>query len=246
MNTVKSLMKGLQALDLVRSSVEPVRTIDIAERLEIDKGAASRTLQTLVQAGYANKTQDRRYVPGEKLRPEPPPPQLVGVVRLRERAHALLRELADFAGECAHLAILAGDRVLYLDKIESPQSLRVDQPIGTLAPLHCTALGKVFLAFAGAPLPPRLEPYTPRTVTDPQLLAAHVRSIAQQGYSVDDEEFALGVRCVAAPLRDELGRVVGAIGISGPTARVSLERLSELGARVRQVADGYGREEEES
>jgi IclR family transcriptional regulator, acetate operon repressor len=237
---VKSLLKGLQALDLVRLSAEPVRTIDIAERLEIDKGAASRTLQTLVRAGYANKTPDRRYVPGEKLRPEPP--QLVSVVRLRERAHALLRELADFAGECAHLAILAGDRVLYLDKIESPQSLRVDQPIGTLAPLHCTALGKVFLAFAGTPVPPRLEPHTPRTLTDPQLLAAHLRSIAQQGYSVDDEEFALGVRCVAAPLRDELGRVVGAIGISGPTARVSLERLSELGVRVRKVADGYGRE----
>jgi IclR family transcriptional regulator, acetate operon repressor len=242
-NTVKSLMKGLQALDLVRASVQPVRTIDIAERLEIDKGAASRTLQTLVQAGYANRTQDRRYVPGEKLRPEQPP-QLVGVVRLRERAHALLRELADFAGECAHLAILAGDRVLYLDKIESPQSLRVDQPIGTLAPLHCTALGKVFLAFAGAPIPPRPEHYTPRTITDPQLLAAHVRSIAQQGYSVDDEEFALGVRCVAAPLRDESGRVVGAIGVSGPTARVSLERLAEMGARVRLVADGYGRETE--
>jgi IclR family transcriptional regulator, acetate operon repressor len=238
---VKSLLKGLQALDLVRRSAEPVRTVDIAERLEIDKGAASRTLQTLVQAGYANRTHDRRYVPGEKLRSEQPP-QLVSVVRLRERAHALLRELADFAGECAHLAILAGDRVLYLDKIESPQSLRVDQPIGTLAPLHCTALGKVFLAFAGVPVPQRLESYTPRTVTDPQLLAAHVRSIAQQGYSVDDEEFALGVRCVAAPLRDELGRVVGAIGISGPTARVSLERLSELGARVREVADGYGPE----
>jgi len=237
---VKSLLKGLQVLDLVRLSAEPMRTVDVAERLEIDKGAASRTLRTLVEAGYANRTPDRRYVPGDKLRPEQPP-LLVSVVRLAERAHTLLQELSDSSGECAHLAILAGDRVLYLDKVESPQSLRVDQPIGTLAPLHCTALGKVFLAFGGTPVPPRLERFTPRTVTDPQLLAAHLRSMALQGFSVDDEEFALGVRCVAAPLRDDAGRVIGALGISGPTARVSLERLTELGARVREVAGRYGR-----
>jgi DNA-binding IclR family transcriptional regulator len=237
---VKSLMKGLQVLDLVRLSAEPMRTMDIAERLEIDKGAASRTLRTLVEAGYADRTGDRRYVPGRKLRSEQAP-LLVSVARLSERTHVLLRELAGFSGECAHLAILAGDRVLYLDKVESPQSLRVDQPIGTLAPLHCTALGKVFLAFAGAPVQQRLERYTPRTIVEPQLLAAHLRGLALQGYSEDDEEFALGVRCVAAPLRDEAGQVVGAIGISGPAARVSLERLSELGARAREVAKGHGR-----
>ena len=241
MTTVKSLLKGLRALDLVRASGDPVRTTDVAGQLAIDKGAASRTLQTLVAAGYVEQTRDRRYVPGEKLRLGQSP-QLVDMVRLRERAHDLLQALVDFGGECAHLAVLAGDQALYLDRVESPQSLRVDHPVGTLAPLHCTALGKVFLAFGGAPIPQRLERYTPRTVTDAHLLAAQLRSFGPQGYSIDDEEFAQGVRCVAAPLRAESGYVVGAIGISGPAARISLERLFELGAQVCKVARGYGHE----
>jgi DNA-binding IclR family transcriptional regulator len=136
--------------------------------------------------------------------------------------------------------VLAGDRVLYLDAVESQQSLRVDNPIGTLAPVHCTALGKVFLAFAGAPIPEQLERMTQRTVTEPQLLAAHLRSMATLGYTTDDEEYTLGVRCIAAPLRDESGRVIAAIGVSGAAARISLDRLPELGAEVRRVAERYG------
>jgi IclR family transcriptional regulator, acetate operon repressor len=241
-STLRSLMRGLQALDLVRASAEPVRTIDLAERLKMDKGSASRTLRALEAAGYVERTAQRRYAPGKKLRPGPPP-QGIDVVRLRERAQPLLEELVAFGRECAHLAVLAGDRVLYLDRVESGQSLRVDHPVGMLAPLHCTALGKAFLAFAGVPIPARLERHTPRTVVDPQLLAAHLKSVAPQGYTVDDEEFALGVRCVAAPLRGEAGQVVGAIGLSGPVSRISLERLAELGAKVREVAASYGRKQ---
>lgn len=241
MSTLKSLMRGLQALDLVRASDGPVRTTDVADQLRMDKGSASRTLRALVDAGYLERTLERRYAPGRKLREAGPPAQAVDVVGLRERAQPLLQELVAFGHECAHLAVLAGERVLYLDRVESGQSLRVDHPVGMLAPLHCTALGKVFLAFAGAPIPARLERHTPRTLIDVELLAAHLKSIAPQGYTLDDEEFAPGVRCVAAPLRGEAGQVVGAIGLSGAVPRISLERLAELGAKVREVAASYGR-----
>jgi IclR family transcriptional regulator, acetate operon repressor len=242
MATVKSLRRGLQALDLVLESAGPVRTVDVAERLSMDKGSASRTLRTLLEAGYLEQDAQRRYAPGRKLRASAAPsPQAVDVVRLRERALPLLQELVALGRECAHLAVLAGDRALYLDRIESGQPLRVDHPPGTLAPLHCTALGKVFLAFAGAPIPAHLERHTPRTLTDPPLLAAHLKTLARQGYTVDDEEYALGVRCVAAPLFGEDGRVVGAIGLSGPAPRIALERLAELGPKVREIAARYGR-----
>jgi DNA-binding IclR family transcriptional regulator len=228
-------MRGLRTLDLVRSSAEPVRTVDVAERLKMDKGSASRTLRALVEAGYVERTVHRRYAPGRKVRAGPAP-QAVDVARLLERAQPLLQELVAFGRECAHLAVLAGERVLYLDRVESGQTLRVDSPVGLLAPLHCTALGKVFLAYAEVPIPAKLDRHTPRTLVDREVLAAHLRSIAPQGYTVDDEEFALGVRCVAAPLRSEAGQVVGAIGLSGPVPRISLERLAELGAKVREVA----------
>lgn len=242
MNTVQALMKGLRTLDLVRASVGPVRATEVAAQLDIDKASASRILHTLAEAGYLKQTLDRRFAPGAKLLPAQAP-QLVEIVRLREHAGSLLARLVERSQECAHLAVLAGDRTLYLDAVESQHRLRVDHPPGTLAPLHCTALGKVFLAFAGAPIPERLERHTPRTITDPELLAAHLRSLAGQGYTTDDEEYAVGVRCVAAPLRDGAGRVIAAIGVSGAAARISLDTLAELGAFVRAEADGFGRGE---
>jgi DNA-binding IclR family transcriptional regulator len=236
---VKSLLKGLQALDLVRASADPVRTVDVAKALGVDKASASRILGTLAAAGYLERTARRRYTPGDRLRPGPSP-QLVDVLRLREQAQPLLHELVRLGSECAHLAVLAGDRVLYLDKVEAPQTLRVDQPIGALAPLHCTALGKVYLAFAAVPLPARLERHTARTLTEPRSLAAHLRRATALGYTTDDEEFTVGVRCVAAPLLDEAGRVVGAIGLSGPAPRIPPKRLAELGPGVREVAARFG------
>jgi len=240
MNAVQALLRGLRALDLVRASAVPVRATDVATHLHMDKGSASRTLHTLGQAGYLEQTRDRRFVPGPKLLPAQAP-QLVEIVRLREHAGSLLARLVDRSRECAHLAVLAGDRTLYLDAVESQQRLKVDHPPGTLAPLHCTALGKVFLAFGGAPIPEQLERHTQRTITDREVLAAHLRSLASRGYTVDDEEYAVGVRCVAAPLRDDAGRVIAAVGVSGAAARISLETLAELGAFVREVADGFGR-----
>ncbi len=239
MNPVQALLRGLHALDLVRASAEPVRATDVAARLHMDKGSASRTLHTLAQAGYLSQTADRRFVPGSRILPAQAP-QLVEIVRLREHAGSLLKRLVEFSQECAHLAVLAGDRALYLDAVESPHLLKVDHPPGTLAPLHCTALGKVFLAFTGAPIPAQLERLTRRTLTDPNLLSAHLRSMATQGYTTDDEEYAVGVRCAAAPLRDGSGRVIAAIGVSGAAARISLDRLAELGAHVREVADRFG------
>jgi len=240
MEAVQALLRGLRALDLVRRSADPVRAKDVALELKMDKGSASRTLHTLALAGYLEQTRDRRFVPGRKLLPLQAP-QLVEIARMRDHAGSLLRELVEQSRECAHLAVLAGDRALYLDAVQSQHRLKVDHPVGTLAPLHCTALGKVFLAFAGAPIPESLEPLTQRTITDPHLLAAHLRTQVAQGYTTDDEEYALGVRCVAAPLRDADGRVIAAIGVSGAAARISLDRLAELGAATRDIASGFGR-----
>jgi len=238
MSVIKSLLKGLQALDLLVAGAVPVRTLDVASTLGVDKSAASRILQTLVAAGYAAQTQDRRYTPGPKMKPGKTLP-LTDMVSLREQARPLLEKLTGEWGECAHLAVLVGSKVLYLDKIEPQQSLKVDQPVGTLAPLHCTAFGKVFLAFGGSPIPTQLDRYTPRTVTEPELLAAQMKSTAKSGFAVDDEEYSLGVRCVAAPLWDRDGGMVGAIGLSGPTARISLERLAEMGDYVRETANRF-------
>lgn len=233
---VKSLAKGLRAIDLLLSRGD-VGTVELARTLQVDKGAASRILQTLESNGYACRHASRRYGAGPKLLESPTRSTAASSASIKDRARPLLLKIHSLTGETAHLAIRADEQVLYLDKVDTELPLRVERPIGTLAPLHCTALGKVLLAFGAAPLPRNLVSFTSRTAVDLGGLRAELQRIAADGFSRDDEEFASGIRCVAAPLREGAGGpVIGAIGISGPTARIGSQDLVVLGSLVAQIA----------
>lgn len=234
MSEIKSLARGLKLLDLLASATGGAGVTELAEQLGVDKSSAFRLLQTLVKYGYVEKDEDtRRYYLGS---------QVVVLSRsiltrmpLRDQAKPFLRELMERTGECAHLAIVAQGQALYIDQVESPATLSVNTGVGTLAPLHCTALGKILLAYGAAPIPRELRPYTQRTITGPAALRAQLEQTRRQGYATDDEEYAQGVRCVAVPAWDYRGKVVGAIGISGPVGRMSLERFPELAAIVAEI-----------
>jgi len=146
--------------------------------------------------------------------------------------------IKDISGECAHMAVHVRDKVWYVDKISSPQPLRVDHPVGALAPLHCTALGKAYLAFGQCAPPKDLTRHTERTIVDPDRLDAEIVETRRRGFAKDDEEFSPGVRCVAAPIFDDAGTMVAAIGLSGPTARIDASRLEDFGKLVRDRCSG--------
>jgi DNA-binding IclR family transcriptional regulator len=230
--TVKSLTKGLRILEVLlqRRDVGPT---EIAKAFSIDKGTASRILKTLVEVGFAVQGAGRRYQPGPKVSgvgsAQAPAPS----TSIRDCARPLLERLHQATGETAHLALRADDQVLYLDRVNADPRLRFERPIGTLLPLHCTAAGKIFLAFSGAPLPRKL---TSRTAVDRGALQLAMRSIVARGYATDDEEFGQDIRCVAAPLRDRAGNVVAALGLSGPAARMSASQPEELGELVKALA----------
>jgi DNA-binding IclR family transcriptional regulator len=97
-----------------------------------------------------------------------------------------------------------------------------------MAPLHCTALGKVLLAYTAGELPGTLEAFTPNTITDPVTLRQHLETVRQQGYALDHEEFEPGVRCIAVPVYDLQGRVIAAMGISGPATRITPQAFPAL------------------
>lgn len=238
--TVKSLAKGLKVLDMLLVK-EDVGTTEVAQALGMDKGASSRILKTLVHSGFARQDADRRFRAGLKLRGRGAPAQLPGGTSIRERARPLLQRIHDATGETAHLAVRADDRVLYLDKVDTVEPLRVERPVGTLSPLHCTALGKALLAFSELPLPRKLPAVTDRTPVDEHALARALASVVESGYAMDDEEFAPGIRCVAAPLRDLTGQVIAAIGLSGPATRISRADLSRLGGLVARIAHDFAR-----
>jgi DNA-binding IclR family transcriptional regulator len=234
MTEIQSLARGLKILDLLGQSPEGLSVTELAEVLGVDKGSASRLVSTLARYGYAEKDElTRRYHLGG---------QVVALSRsvlsrlpLREAAKPYLRQLMEHTGECAHLAVAAQGQALYIDQVESPATLRVNAQVGTLNPLHCTALGKVLLAFGDLAPPAELAAFTPQTITDPQALHQALAEVRRLGYAVDDEEFDPGVRCIAVPVFDLRGKLVGSMGISGPSTRVTRQRLPELAAIVLEI-----------
>ncbi len=235
MAEIQSLARGLRILEILGSSSKGVSVTELAEALELDKGSASRLVSTLAKYAYAEKDPiSRRYSLG---------PQVVSLSRsllarlpLREVAKPYLRELMEKTGECSHAGILSQGKVLYIDQVESPASLRVNAEVGSLAPLHCTALGKVLLAFGRISLPDKMERFTDRTLVTPESLRRNLEVVKERGYAVDDEEFDQGVRCVAAPIFDFRDKVVGSIGISGPITRMPSQKIPVYAELVLKIS----------
>lgn len=158
-----------------------------------------------------------------------------------------LTKLANIAKETAHLAVREGQRALFIDHVLINQVISVAGQTGELVPLYCTAHGKALLSdltahdlenlFGSEPL----RRYTPRTIVAISDLAALCNRIKAQGFATDDAEFQEGMRCVAAPIRDEEGVVVGCIGISAPLARFPKERYPVVGKQVCEIAGEISR-----
>jgi DNA-binding IclR family transcriptional regulator len=192
-------------------------------------------MRTLVAADYAQQAEGRKYELGQKLaklKTRSETIDLEAVIALREAMHPTLQNLFEESEECAHMAVLVDQNVWYVDKVTSSLPLKVDHPVGSLAPLYCTALGKAFLAFGNATHRGDLPPFTSETITDHKILDAEIISTRERGYAIDDEEFSAGIRCVAVPIYSSEGDMIAAVGLSGPSARIQSERLEKFGALV--------------
>jgi DNA-binding IclR family transcriptional regulator len=198
---------------------------EISEKLGLYPSTTHRILDTLKHWGYVEQEPDnQKYRLGLKVLE-------LGMAKLQQidlvrEATPYLKELVNQCNETAHLGVLEGGDVLYLAKVESSQTIRMCSYVGKRAPLHCTALGKVLLAF----LPeeernkileqkglPRL---TENTITDRNKLEKQLTKIQKQGFALDQEENEKDVRCIAAPIRNYRGRVIAAVSISGPAFRI--------------------------
>ncbi len=235
MSEIQSLARGLKILALLADAPSGGSITEAAEELGVDKGSASRLMNTLVKYGYAEKDPiSRRFHLG---------PQVVNLSRslltrmpLRDVVKPFLRELMIATGECAHVGVLSQGKVLYIDQVESPASLRVNAEVGFMAPLHCTALGKVLLAFGRLPLPEKLERHTDATLVTRDSLRRQLEEVREQGFAVDDEEFDPGVRCIAAPVFDYRGKVIGSIGVSGPVTRMTTANMPAVAEQVLAIS----------
>ena len=239
MQVLKSLTRGLQALDILETASGSVRLTDMASSLGVEKSNASHILKTLVAMGYAEQDASRRYRTTWKHQSADSRQRVLEeIIACRDSWRPSLESIVDQTGECAHFAVLVRSRVWYVDKVDSWLPLKVDHPIGSLAPLHCTALGKAFLAFSNARPEDPLTAYTPSTITTRDGLRRELQRTVERGYAIDDEEFATGIRCVAGPVVNGRNQMIAAIGVSGPTVRIDDARLADLGGIILAASRG--------
>ncbi len=214
---------------------------DLADGLQMNKSTLLRLLTTLQEFDLVERDpRNECYRLG--LRTLHWAESCLGSMQIRRIAAPFLATLMETTRETIHLVTYENGRVVYIDKVDSPNTLRIVSRVGMHMPAHSTAVGKALLAYLPASafnevVERGLTPRTPRTLTSPQALLHNLQEVRQQGYALDDEENELEVRCAAAPLFDHQGNAIAAVSVSGPIHRVSSERLEALGLQARQTAE---------
>jgi DNA-binding IclR family transcriptional regulator len=230
---VQSVVRALTLLEALADQHGDIGIAELSRRVGLHVSTAHRILGTLVSRGYARQSPESgRYALGAKTFHIAE--SYLGQIDLRRLVRPVLERLSRETGETANLVILDGREALYLDKVESPQSLRIFSRIGRRAPLYCTAVGKVLLAYRSEDEVESLmgthalEALTRATITSPSQLRQELKKVREQGFALDMEECEHGARCIAVPVRNSRSETVAAIGISGPSIRMDAQRIQEL------------------
>jgi IclR family KDG regulon transcriptional repressor len=245
-NGNQAVVRALDLLELVCNADHPVSLAEASARQGLSKPTAHRLLRTLVERGLiAQDPQMKGYRPGLKLF-ELSSAVLRGMT-LRTEALPELRELCQRTNETVHLAVLDDGEVIYIDKEETQQTIRMFSAIGKRGPAHCTGVGKVLLAhlpaeelramLAGKPL----QRFTDTTIVTTAALQEELALVRQRGYAIDDTEHEADIRCAACPVRDHTGRVIAAISLTVPAIRMSRARIESMAPLVRTYADRISR-----
>ena len=221
--------RALQLLETIAASDRPLTLPELCALVHLPKATAHRLCQQLEGAGYVvREPGGRRYTPGARL-------LRVGFNVLRSgltaERHQILTALVDAIGETCNFTTMAGQEIIYLDRVEARWPLRLHFEIGSHVPIHCTASGKILLAAMKPPERRRiidtvgLPPYTPHTITVRAEFETELNTIAQQGFSLDREEFLLGMAAIAVPVTGPDGAVIAAVACHAPSVRFDIAQV---------------------
>ncbi|MCK0513027.1 IclR family transcriptional regulator [Aromatoleum buckelii] len=236
------VLRALNVLEQLSASANPVTLAVLAHRLRVPKPTLMRLLRAMEIAGYVLRGPAASgFVAGPRaaalaLRTLRGPD-------LRRHCRSILRRLVNRLGETCNLTVPDGARVLYVERVETSEPLRLHLTPGSWVPLHCTASGKLFLASMSllerrrtlAHLP--LTRAAPRTLVDRDALDTELDRLVRLGIGVDNEEFVRGMIAVAVPVFDKDRKVVAAVACHAPTARLSLDELLTCVPHLRTAAD---------
>lgn len=243
---IKVLDKCLSILETLLRNNSPMSVTEISESLGIYPSTVHRMLDTLKYWGYVEQDPDtQKYQLGLKV-------MELGMAKLHQmdlvkESSPYLKELVNQCNETVHLGVLEEGEVLYLAKEESSQTIRMVSYVGKRAPVHCTALGKVLLAYLpeeerGKILDKRgLPRLTENTITDEKKLERELCKVKEEGFALDREEHEKDVRCIAAPIKNHQGEVIAAISISGPAFRIDVNKQNNLKEALIQASKEISR-----
>lgn len=244
---VKSVDRALHLLEIMAEENREVGLVELCKKTHINTTTLYRLLQTLKGRGFiAQNSYTGRYRLGPKL--VELGHVVVEQIELRRIALPFLQELMEKTGKTANLAVLDEGEAIYIEKVESPVLLRMFHRIGKQAPPHATGVGKVLLAALPSGKVTEilkskgLYKLTENTITSLEKLQKELEKIRENGFAIDNEEYEVGAKCIAGPIRDYTNVVVAAISISGSSARLLEERLSELAEVVKEIALKISRE----
>jgi DNA-binding IclR family transcriptional regulator len=239
---VQALDRAFAVLDLLGESETPLGLAQVAASLKLHKSTAHRFLMVLERHRMVERTTGGKFRLGLRLFDFGN--RAIEQYDLRDRAQSHLRRLVAETEETAHLCILEQAHVIYIDKIEPARSVRMITRVGASNPVHCTSVGKAMLAFlpeeriADVIRRTRFERFTNRTIATAEALRTEIEKTRRRGYAVDDEELEEGLRCIAVPVLDAQRLPVAAVSVSGPSFRVTAQKLPAIANHILQCVRG--------
>ncbi len=229
----QSAVKALDIVELLADNVEPMRLLDISEQLKMNASTALRFLASLVACGYVQQNPDTlKYYLTFKICAIAN--KVSENIHLYDIAQPFMKRVADKYDESVCLAIEQDMTVVYIGVMQRPDHmLRSMQRIGNRAPMHCTGVGKLLLlnhdeAYIDKMIESKgLTSFTSNTITTRQGLLDELAGARELDYAYDKEECEIGAHCIAVPIRDYTGKVIAAMSITGPTSRLTEEKMNE-------------------
>lgn len=248
---IQSIQRAIMLMRQFSEETPTLGVTELSQRLDLHKSTVSRILSTLETEGLVYQHPETgKYSLGMGL------VSLAGValgqLSVRGTALPFLETLAQSTQETLCLITREGDNGVCIAHLDSPQPVRYVSWLGRRTPLHCTASGKVLLAFAPNAVQAQalaadsLKAYTPNTQSKPETLRQTLAQVQTQGYALEEAEFVLGIVALAVPIFNHAGQVVASLSVAGPEFRLPTEKLTtftaELQATARQISHqlGYG------
>jgi IclR family transcriptional regulator, KDG regulon repressor len=239
---VQSIRRAFAILEAVALSPEGLTLAQLSKSVDLHTSTAFHLAKTMVAMGIIRQDENGKgYHIGARL---------FGLaagatdeMELVQLAHPVLQKLAMETGENSHIAVPTPDGVVIIEKCDGSAQVRMNERVGAIRPLHATAIGKAVLcglddeALARYAEKADLKAITAKTITEADRLVQEIQQARRDGIAWDDTEFNEEARCMAAPVRDFSGRIIGSLGISGPVWRVGLQDLPRLGEAVKLAAE---------